>query len=736
MRRALLVWSALLIGCGGSTAAKRDGGVGTGGIAGADAADDRPAIIDAGPDVTVPDVAGETAPPDSAPDVRPDAAPDSTPDVAPDTARDTTPGDAINDAREGGPEVPPWTATSVLLTADKAIDLFVARDERHVAYSLTRANPLSFGCLGRNGTGDLKVLATDPTPATFAIDSLAGFNESRFTDDSQYVVFTQYTASSNPCAGFVGLRYAPSGSSAASGYLFSGAYYYHNISVTGSTVTWLSFGSASNDPGTRAARKINGSGSSFGQTSSYIALDPTGNSVLYDAGGELRVATLSGTTKFVLNDGSLGPTAGGAWSPDGTMLAYGYHETTSTPTGTLTVRNADGSNLRTIATDCRCAGVAFSPDSTQLAYDVTEADGSVTFVVRPVAGGPAVRLPGVQVAPNFFGYQRVAFSPDARWFEVINPGNFAVYIAPLAPPGPFVMLSSAGAKTNGSFTWTANHDHVAFTEVDAAGLNGVVVAAATGQHARPVASGVNAVWYEQTGTSPSLMVAIAATTAGPTTMTLFPTDGSGSGKALPVPSLPYTPTAFWVGPVFVYPTNQRVLSPSGSGSMVDLIAVSDDGSQTGALDTDVLTQPKTGRTDATRLFYARAPASGGGLYMFAPPTGTGGTGGTGGAGGRAAAAARVAAPARAVAPARAAAARAAAPERADRAARRSASVRAGPRERAGAVAPRPARAPWCSRPAGSPSRTGRTRRWRSATSRETRSPTWSSPTCRPAPSRR
>ncbi len=535
-------------------------------------------------------------------------------------------------AAGGTSQLPPWSDAPVLLTADKAIDLFVAPDEGHVAYSLTRSDPTGFGCLGRAGVGDLRVLVTDPAPATSLIDSLAGFTESHFTDDSQWLAFTEYTATSNPCAAFVGLRYSPA-AGGTSNYLFSGAYYYEDIAVAGKTVAWRSYGSASNDPGTRGAHQIGGGSASFGPTGTYLALDPTGSSVSYDAGGEIRVATPGGTTKFVLNDGSLGLGAGYAWSADGTLLAYGYKMSTTTPTATLTLRNADGSNLRTIATDCRCQGVAFSPDSARLAYDIGEADGSTSFVVQPVSGGAAVKLTGIQSPPGTSGYQTAAFSADGRWLDVVNPGNFAVYTAPLSPPGPFVLLSSPTAQKTSSFISTPGHDHLAFIEVSASGASGAVVATPSGQRNVPIASGVTGIWYEQTGASPSLAVSAAAATALPTTITLFPTDGTGSGKVLPAPSTAYTPPAFWVGPVFVYPTNVRAMTGGDTGYFVDLIAVSDDAAQVGVLDRDTIGPPKTGPADPTRLFYARDPASGGGIYMFEPPGTTRGTGGTGGGSG-------------------------------------------------------------------------------------------------------
>jgi hypothetical protein len=526
--------------------------------------------------------------------------------------RPLEPGDALPadapPASDGGV----WSAAIVQLTAEKALSFFVAPDERHLAYSTNRADPTAFGCLGRSGVGEIKLLITDPIPSVVVADKYGGFTDARFTDDARALVFTQYQSSFNPCADWVGLRYVLTNGSP--GGSLDTADYYHDLGVSGATVKWRGFGAGATDPGTREVRKIGGGGSLLGSTGSVMQLDPTGNSVLYDTEGELRVAAVDGRRVVVVNDGSLGGTYPFEWSPDGTRVAFGY-SANGAPT-TLVTMAVDGSARRTLHSSCNCRGVVFSPDSRRVAFDVKEADGSLTFIVAPFVGGPPVTLTGVRQTDNESTPQ-VWFSVDGRWLEVLT-WDGALFSAPTAASGSFARLNSPGTSVQDKkVEATIDQSFFAFVELDANKKGTLVVTTPDGrQQARRFTGIAEGAWYERTAGAPRL--AVAASASGIRTLFLFPTDGSSGGTQLPI--LPWErgpATATWVGRVLVYPAS------TGVTTTVDLAAASEDGQQSEVIARDTSRFPQVGRPDATRIFFARKPESGGGIYMFAPPAESG-----------------------------------------------------------------------------------------------------------------
>jgi len=578
--------AAGMIGGAAGTAGGRDGGVSDG-------------ITLDGPSVE----ASADGPRLDAP-VTGDAPPDGT---APDSSRadastiDGGAGDAV--------VIPPWMGLEpVLLTGERALELFVAKDERHVAYSTDRAESSAFGCIGRNAIGELKSFVTDPLPGVaVSIDTYAGIRESFFTDDGQSLVFTHYTRGVNPCADQVDLLYAPSAGGTSRALFNSIAYYYHDISIAGSTALWRSFGGSASDTGTRGVRQLGGAGTSLG-SGALLQTDPTGTFLLDDRQSQLRIASLTGASKVVLNDGTLGINVRWAWSADGQRLAYA-HRLTNTDPVTLELVASDGSARSTLSTACRCSGFTFSPNGTSLAYDLAEADGSVSFVVASVVSpaGATVKVSGL---PANAGAPK--WSANGMWLEVSTTEGF-LWVGPAAG-GTFVRLTAAGAHKGDTVTWSADQAFVAFNEIDASNASALVVAANTGARRQPFASGVTGLWYE--GAAPSRLAVAVTLPGGTPTMYLLPADGAGPSQALRAPPLPAYPFALWVGHVLVYLTNRHTISGT---SVADLVAVNEDGTQEGLLATDLILQPKAGRPNPTRLFYVRAPVSGGGLYMFAPP---------------------------------------------------------------------------------------------------------------------
>jgi hypothetical protein len=528
-------------------------------------------------------------------------------------------------ASDGGAS-PLWDGTPpVRLSTAQASWLFVSKDERHVGYTVSAPS----SCSDEPEIGDLEVLATDPTPSTAVIDTFAGVLNSFFTDDSKWLVFPEYTRGTNPCASIVTLRYASStppasGAGGAGGTtsnaLDSFEYYYQYVSVVGDTVEWRGFTTSASDTGTPHVQKIGGLGSAFSTSSLMPLLDPTGNLMLVSVGGQTRIATVGNAVKFVLNDGSLGTGVSFAWSPDGQRLAYAYQASSTAPI-TLEVMNNDGTNPQVVSTNCRCQRLVFSPDSTRLAYDILETDGTISYVVQPVAasgaGGPGFSLHGAA-----FTGDRPSFSPDGRWLQV-STGDRTLYEAPVAASGSFVLLSTPGAQANQArLISTADYSFIAFVETDpGSGATALVVTSPDGaRRTRPFTTGVVNAWYEQTTSAPKLAVETSVSVGGATTATMYflPADGTGTPKTLAAEPAPFSPAAFWLGRVFVYTSNEVINTATTTGT-VDLAAINDDGSHEGTLDTKTLLNPKAGVSVPTRLFYARAPAAGGGIYMFAPP---------------------------------------------------------------------------------------------------------------------
>ncbi len=525
-------------------------------------------------------------------------------------------------ASDGGSS-PLWDGTlPARVTTDQAGWLFVSKDERHVAYTVSAPS----SCSDEAEIGDLEVLTTDPKPSTTVIDTYAGVLNSYFTDDSKWIVFPAYTRGTNPCASIVTLRYAPStppagGAGGAGGTtstaLDSFEYYYQSVSVVGDTVEWRGFTASASDTGTPHVQKIGGLGTTLSTSSLMPLLDPTGNLMLESVGGQTRVATVGNTVKTVLNDGSLGSGAAFAWSPDGQRLAYGYQASSTAPI-TLEVMNNDGTNPQVLTNNCRCQRVVFSPDSTRLAYDMLETDETISYMIQPVAasgaGGAGFSLHGT----DFVG-DRPSFSPDGRWLQVVTAER-ALYAAPVAAGGSFVLLSTPGWQANQAPISTADYSFIAFVETDpgSGGTDLVVTSPDGARRTRPFASGVVNAWYEQTTSAPQLAVETSVSVNGTTTATMYflPADGTGTPKTLAAAPAPFSPAAFWIGRVFVYTSNEVLTTTPGT---VDLAAINDDGSHQSTLDTKTLLNPKAGRPAPTRLFYARAPAAGGGIYMFAPP---------------------------------------------------------------------------------------------------------------------
>jgi hypothetical protein len=541
-----------------------------------------------------------------------DARSDANADTRPDANTDIR-GDA---ALEAG-ALPEWTGTQpVQLTKDQALGLLVSNDEAHVAYTNIFVVPTSGDCIAAHGIGLLKMIATDPTPVVTKVDSLGLFPMSHFTADSSPLIYVNTSTTDHPCSNNETLASIPS--SGGSSATMDSNFYFKDLKVSGTGAIWRSFTGAASDSGTRMVAKAGQKGAALG-VGALMEIDPTGSFALYDGGGEVRLASATGKTIAVVNDGSLGRTLTWAWSPDGKYLAYAASPTQDQRP--LDLLATDGSSRRTLHTNCDCGLVTFSPDSTRVAF-VENDGGTYRYLLDSVSGGPRVTLTGIPRYPD-----EAWFSDDGRWFDV--DCYEGLYCANTGSDAAFTQLTTTGSKRISPVTATADHSYLAFIEEDGNLNRGLIVTTPTGQRTVPFGSGVSAAWFEPTGPNPSLAVALGANSVAPA-MLLLPTDGSSTGRRLPSPPTYPNPVAYWVGSVLVYQTNLRTKTDP---PLADLVAASDDGAQVGTLATDT-TAATVGKSPANRLFYSRPSSSGTGVYMFAPPiVPNAGTGGAGGAGG-------------------------------------------------------------------------------------------------------
>ncbi|HLK39362.1 MAG TPA: hypothetical protein VKU41_21530 [Polyangiaceae bacterium] len=507
-----------------------------------------------------------------------------------------------------------WDGSGLVhLSTDEAIDIIVAKDERHLAYSPNRTDYTGAACWGRNGLGDLKVMAIEPTPSSAAVDSLAGFNESSFTDDSRWLVFTKYTAGVNPCSDLVYLSYVPSSPAASTDAgsrvdLDSFAYYYEKITIAGTSVVWRAFGGAANDPGTLYAQKIGGDLADLGSgagVSSLLAVDPTGAALVYDApDAGTRLASIDGTTLSVLSGGAFGRPAADVWSPDGRILAYAHVPTSGGPTA-LTLLNPDGTNPQTLSANCRCSAMTFSQDSSELAYDVPGTGGGLAYVATPTSGGNAATLTGIPSTTS--SNLMPALSPDGKWLDVTED-EVTLFTAPTGADGPFIELSSH--YQDGTVTTTPAHDYLAFLE-SAPSAGALVVTTPSGNAIRPAPSGALRIAFEQTRQNAHLAV-LASTADGGVSESILPPNSVTPARALPGPA--GFQGSLWLGTSFLYAINSRT---EQGQTVFDLVVASDDGSHAAVLATSVVVARYLAQAP-TRLFFARGSAAGGGIYMFAP----------------------------------------------------------------------------------------------------------------------
>jgi TolB protein len=171
------------------------------------------------------------------------------------------------------------------------------------------------------------------------------------------------------------------------------------------------------------------------------------HSAAEDDAGDVFVAQVSGRalenrrnlTPRQPGDPLLSPDVTPAWSPDGARLAFTSYRTGSP---TLWVMNADGSQPRQITETSPQHGDYFptwSPDGQWLAFQRLSPEASVIGRI-PAAGG----------TPEFFAFEGRAYapswSPDGAWiaFSGLVGGEHDIHVRPLAG-GPLFRLRHPGA---------------------------------------------------------------------------------------------------------------------------------------------------------------------------------------------------------------------------------------------------------------------------------------------------
>ncbi|MFC8178112.1 TolB family protein [Rhodococcus sp. NPDC057297] len=131
---------------------------------------------------------------------------------------------------------------------------------------------------------------------------------------------------------------------------------------------------------------------SDGMYANYTALSPDGTQLVYTrAGRTLEAVDLASGESRTLHEGGYQP----AFSPDGSMIAF-------TSGGSISVMNADGSDVRVVAQEDSAFGSSFSPDGSRILFDIA---GYILEV--PASGGEST----VILRDQFWNADAV-YSPD------------------------------------------------------------------------------------------------------------------------------------------------------------------------------------------------------------------------------------------------------------------------------------------------------------------------------------
>jgi hypothetical protein len=333
-----------------------------------------------------------------------------------------------------------------------------------------------------------------------------------------------------------------------------------------------------------------------------LSLDPSGTAIEYDdsAGGWFRVVT------------SDQPTPASVW------FSQQGHKAALVSQRRLVVQNVDGSDSHEIATDCQCGNVVFSPDGSRMAYDGREspADTVGKVFVVPVAGGTKTTL-GFANGGDGVDYLAKTFSPGGRWLskvgindrlaiaDSLSSGDFAIVAGPSVPidvasNDDFIIYRGVGASV-----WLAPLPFANSSVL----LNGVSYP--LGFQPAPGSTRVAVLNNRETTT---YLADLEIYDARIRARIGAVRDIQGGGRT----GFELARNPFWAGRVMVFAFNAR--KPPGGQAVFDLGAVSEDGSVSGTLATEVLQYEWYREARAPgRIFFARSRASGGGLWTLLLP---------------------------------------------------------------------------------------------------------------------
>ncbi|MGE5182182.1 MAG: TolB family protein [Acidobacteriota bacterium] len=522
--------------------------------------------------------------------------------VGPSAGTDPAGGKADDGSTSG--DITAWPTRPIKLSTDHAVALDVSPDGARVAYSRDAADYTAWGCWGRAGIGDLQLVDVASPDHPVAVSSLAGFRESAFTSDSQWLVYTQYTAGTNPCSDQVSLAAVPSSGGNVAWLHLGITYYYKQLGVAGTSVAFSAFGGAANDPGTLYYLGLPGGAGggyvAYGAGKTTASPDPTGQAIVYDApDGHLHLRSRAGTAEVDLST-TYPATGAPVWSPDGSLLAISWVQGESRA---VTVMARDGSNPRTLLGGCDRDAV-FSPDGSTIACLGGWGSGKGTLAVARVADGTSFTLGGLPDPQPGNGWWY--FTSDGGFVHYVDAGAsflaYSLYVAPIAAGASFTQVTDSLDLEQE--TYTAAHDRLAYVALDASYVKSLVVVQPNGDHTTAIASGAETARYEQATAAPRL--AVVASDA----MELLAGDGSGPAVSLPGKA-ERIPAPLWSGRTVLYAVNKRSIAGEDA---YDLIAASDDGAQVGVVLSGVtrVAQARQGN----RLFLARAAGVGGGVYVF------------------------------------------------------------------------------------------------------------------------
>jgi hypothetical protein len=475
--------------------------------------------------------------------------------------------------------------------------LVVASDEKHVAF-LRDPSTIEAGCMARGAvltTGTLVVLElqSDGSACERVVAGGVQAQSIVFSSDARGLAFLNDV---DTCG--VGKLRTADADGANVRLVHESVYQEQGV---GSTVFFM----ATNEEYVLAAPITGGKTVSLGTLPQWVepasASNATGRAFVYRnygtsdngiADGSLVLRALPSGKSQTLVDGATEQLGNSVWSARGGWLAFchGPGDGSSAAIALLTLVAADGSTRIDVTTNSTCYGFAFSPDDAWLAYAEPDASGGARLLTYSLKDQSKVVL---GVVPG--AYPTLAFSEDGASVLVAvdtpptSVGD-AIYAATTAAPGSVrflvdmvgplsKVLSAGGHVVVPTGNWT----------VEVYPMSGGAPVTVAGTEPR----------FEPGVARPHLLLRQYP----PSAITITATDGNAATQHV-VPD--FVSFATWLGSAAVYGT------VPDSSDLVTITALTNAGTVTTLLASEIGSYAWAPTATPTRLFYSRKLASAGG----------------------------------------------------------------------------------------------------------------------------